>query len=89
MFGKLAVVVFTIASLALGTAALASATSHAQPDENNGLITVNFPYCEENPWDRATCPEGTLGESPAKDDTPPAHAGHKAMMMQAPRQKHS
>lgn len=42
MFGKLAVVVFTIASLALGTAALASTTSRAQPDENNGLITVNY-----------------------------------------------
>jgi hypothetical protein len=79
MFGKLAVVVFTIASLALGTAALASTTSHAQSDANHGLITVNFPYCEENPWDRATC---------LKDDTWLGHAGHKATM-QAPRQKRS
>lgn len=43
MFDKLAVVVFTIASLATGTAALAWTTSHAQPDENKGLITVNYP----------------------------------------------
>ena len=41
MFGKLAVVVFTIASLATGTAALVSTTSHAA--ENNGFITVNYP----------------------------------------------
>jgi hypothetical protein len=59
-----------LAQLVLGAMVMAILLSAATPsraaDEDGtpaspDLLTVNYPYCYENPWDRATC---------LKDDLP-------------------
>jgi hypothetical protein len=41
----------------------------AYSGENHGFIAVNYPYCQENPWD-----------SKCQQNSPPAHTGSEGAM---------
>jgi hypothetical protein len=77
MFGKSAIVFLATAPMALAAATLLPVGRSARTPASIDLITVNYPYCYENPWDRATC---------LKDDMPAA--GHKAGMHSPRGRKH-
>ena len=73
MFGKSAIVL--LAPMALATAVLLPIGTSVRTLTRTDLIMVNFPYCYENPWDRATC---------LKDDMP---AANQKAAMQARRSR--
>ncbi len=61
---------FAVAVMAISGAAFAPNTVDPQFVGTDTLITINYPYCYENPWDRATC---------LKDDAP-SPGGRKGSM---------